>query len=156
LDDDFFSQLENVRQEQAEQEQQAQKAAAASAKRKHTTFVFSQDDKEHGSGGAPVKVDGNIEVVVLGDAATHPAAANGMMAAATSNVVSDEAMLYSRNGLVDGYDVDGMEVSNNNHSRHSKKRPRREGETTPWQRSKRNGAFMRRKGKPSVFFTRNR
>jgi hypothetical protein len=154
LDDAFFSQLETIREEQAKEA-----ATRAVSKRKHTTFVFSQDhddnDKQSSGNGVPVKVDGNINVVVLGTAATSSLSS---ICAATANVVSNEALLYSRSCLVSGYDVDSVEVQHQNDNKKlSQKRKMRQGETTPWKRSKTSVSLIRRKdgkGRPAVFFIR--
>mmetsp|Transcript_7556 Transcript_7556/g.13281 ORF Transcript_7556/g.13281 Transcript_7556/m.13281 type:complete len:367 (-) Transcript_7556:56-1156(-) len=158
LDDEFFSQLETVRQEEAEQRKEAEKAKArAAAKGKHTTFVFSQDDEVQPN--FAVKVGGNIEVVVLKDASSSFASDGGVMA--TPTAISEEALLYSRSRLTDGSDCNDIGSKNTNSGRNSHKRSRGTGETVPWKRARNHATMVnarsnRRngKGKPAVFFTR--
>jgi len=158
LDDEFFSQLETVRQEEAEQRKEAEKAKArAAAKGKHTAFVFSQDDEVQPN--FAVKVGGNIEVVVLKDASSSFASDGGVMA--TPTAISEEALLYSRSRLTDGSDCNDIGSKNTNSGRNSHKRSRGTGETVPWKRARNHATMVnarsnRRngKGKPAVFFTR--
>ncbi|KAL3906281.1 MAG: hypothetical protein SGILL_009334 [Bacillariaceae sp.] len=158
LDDDFFSQLDTIRQSEAEEQRKAAKAAAKAAKGKHTTFVFSQhDDSDEAatSSSSSVKVGGNIEVVVLGNkrGASTPAP--------TISKISKEAMLYSRNMLTDG--ADAVEFSNGRQfgggNRDSKKRKLAAGEVETWKRSKKGSTIRRRsggKGRPAMLFSRKK
>jgi hypothetical protein len=159
LDDEFFSQLENVRQAEAEEQRKVAKAAAkAATKGKHTTFVFSQevDDDSKASRSAPVKVGGNIEVVVLGTKSPSHSAGAG----ATAGEISEEAMMYSRSLLKDGSDsaIFGERLFGGG-NRDSKKRKLAAGETETWKRSKKGSTIRRRlggKGLPALLFSKKK
>merc|ERR1712238_352393 len=121
----------------------------AAAKGKHTTFVFPQNTKENHNEGMtsePVKIDENIQVVVL----KNPS---------TTSTSSKTAHIYSRNQLLDGSDSNN---SNDNRfgggrTNDSKKRQKnRSGEEIkPWKRAKKQlplGRSRMKKGGPATFF----
>ena len=95
FDEDFFAQLE------AAKAQEKQKLEKKRGKGKHTAFVFAQDGDTIDE--RPRKADHNIQVVVLKDPSEGSGTANAITAVPT-NALSNDALIYSRNQLINGSD----------------------------------------------------
>ena len=103
LDDDFFAELETVKAEESQKQTDAQKKKKK--KGKHTTFVFDENNDGKGDNLDPSKsrdVGHNIQVVVLPIQEDGPM--DDAITAFPTGTLSEEALLYSRSQLNNGFD----------------------------------------------------
>lgn len=143
MDDDFFAQLDSVREAEMKEQQALDESAAREAmKGKHTTFVFAKNKSDEDGSSDPVDINENIQVVVLNNSNIGE-----------KDALSEKALTYSRNRLTSG--ADPLEGA----AELKRKRMRSGPEIQPWKRAKKGLAMGRsrlRKGKPSAFFKRKR
>lgn len=154
MDDEFFAQLDSVRQQEMEEKKVLEREAArAASKGKHTTFVFAKNENDDDNEGDPARrINENMQVVVLKNPSSSASGANGSFAPNTTSI-SEKALLYSRNRLKDGVDRKAGDIE-------MKRKLNRSGEDIqPWKRARPRlsmGRSRLRKGKPAAFFGRSK
>jgi len=168
LDEEFFAQLDVVRGEEVKERKETEMLKArTSVKGKHTNFVFSTNQSE-GVNSEPVKIDENIQVVVLKNLSTT---SNSIIKGVGSSfgiasTLSKTALIYSRNQLIDGsdsnianYNKSSGGQNNNTDVNRKRKSHRSDEETKPWKRAKQQmslGRSRMKKGRPAIFFRKKR
>mmetsp|Transcript_29613 Transcript_29613/g.33215 ORF Transcript_29613/g.33215 Transcript_29613/m.33215 type:complete len:376 (-) Transcript_29613:104-1231(-) len=169
LDENFFAQLDVVRQEEDKKRKETElMEVRAAAKGKHTTFVFPQNTKENENEGMtsePVKIDENIQVVVLKNPSTTSTTTTTGVSSSfgTTSTLSKTALIYSRNQLLDGSDSNNANDNRSGGGRKNdskKRKNNRSGEEIkPWKRAKKQlplGRSRMKKGGPATFFRKKR
>uniref|UniRef100_A0A7S0F5G2 Uncharacterized protein n=1 Tax=Craspedostauros australis TaxID=1486917 RepID=A0A7S0F5G2_9STRA len=101
FDEDFFAQVDSMRNEEAKKKEEAERAADFQRKGKHTTFVVNHEETLKDPEGK--QVDSNMRVVVLDQHQIQTTAS--AVAAVPIGKLSEEALLFSRGRLVDGSDA---------------------------------------------------
>jgi hypothetical protein len=151
MDDEFFAQLDSVREVELEEKKELEKSAARAAlKGKHTTFVFAKNKDDDEAVSDPVQINENIQVVVLKNSSSSASEATGTSSFFAPNAsISQKALRYSRNRLNDGSDPAAGATEMKRKRNHS-------GEVIqPWTRARQRlsmGRSRLTKGKPAAFF----
>jgi len=173
LDDEFFSQLDAVRGEEFKERKELQMLEARAAKGKHTNFVFSKNHSENYDNdeySEPIKVGDNMSVMVLKNLSTISNVTTKEVSSTFGSIstISNTALVYSRNQLIDGSDASSGAKSKKSNERRdpaiddrsTKRQKNRSGEEIrPWKRAKQKlslGRSRMRQGRPATFFRKKR